>query len=107
MKFILLPILFLSLTINAHAMSQVELNYLKDYPQASKAILVQDYLFIENSQGDILDQCFIANNGIKNCYSKVMQNKNSNEGLIAFLNSATTISNAIADSYNKQKFIKI
>jgi hypothetical protein len=60
-------------------MTQQELNYLKEYPQASKASLVLDYLFIEDDQGNILEQCFIPKSGAKSCYLPVVQEQNKSK----------------------------
>lgn len=79
MKKIFLAIFLLKTSAYASAMTQQELNYLKEYPQASKASVVLDYLFIEDDQGNILEQCFIPKSGAKSCYLQVVQEQNKSK----------------------------
>lgn len=104
MKKILLIIMLLNLSSYASAMTQEELNFLKEYPRASKTTLVQDYLFIEDNRGNILEQCFIPKDGMKSCHSPIAkdQNSSSKEGLVTLLKAATEVLNGVGDSYNKQ-----
>lgn len=103
MKKIFLTIFLLKTSIYANAMTSTELNYLKEYPHASKATVVLDYLFIEDNRGNILEQCFIPKDGTKSCYPEVVQDqKKSKEGFVTLLNTLTKATNAIAESYEKQ-----
>ena len=67
MKKIFLAISLLQISLWANAMTKEETEYLKEYPKASKATLILDYLFIEDDKGNIIDQCFIAKDKTKTC----------------------------------------
>ena len=67
MKKILIAIGLLQISVCANAMTKEEADYLKEYPKATKATLILDYLFIEDDEKNILDQCFITKEKNKIC----------------------------------------
>lgn len=53
----------------AHATSEQEAKILKEYPNATKATFILDYLFVEDANGKVIDQCYISKeDNTKNCY---------------------------------------
>lgn len=85
MKKTALALILLPVSLLTHAMANDVADYLNEYPKASQATLVLDYLFIEDDKGNILDQCFIRKDKTKKCSLNINRESKASDAILPAL----------------------